>query len=100
MKHLVGKKITKKVEFMNDEVELRKLSVSEVLHIQNLVKKSNNSKDKYEELDLLRDVTRLAVVGAEELTNEEFDTFPLGELTTLSSEIMTFAGLGDNTAGN
>jgi hypothetical protein len=100
MKHLVGKKITKKVEFMNDEIELRKLSVSEVLHIQNLVKKSNNSKDKYEELDLLRDVTRLAVVGAEELTNEEFDTFPLGELTTLSSEIMTFAGLGDNTAGN
>jgi hypothetical protein len=33
MKHLVGKRITKKVPFMGDEVEIIKLSVGQVLEV-------------------------------------------------------------------
>jgi len=42
MKHLVGKKIGKKVSFMDDEVEILKLSVSEVLEVQKIIEKILN----------------------------------------------------------
>lgn len=100
MKHLVGKVITKKVPFMGDEVEVRKMSVSEVMKIQELVKKANKSKAEDSQLGLLRDVIRLAVLGADEITDEDFNTFPIGELSELSNEILSFSGLGDASAGN
>ena len=100
MKHLVGKVITKQVPFMGDEVEVRKLSVSEVMKVQELVKKANKSKGEDAQMGLLRDVIRLAVVGAEEISDEDFNTFPIGELSELSNEILSFSGLGDSTAGN
>ena len=100
MKHLVGKVITKQVPFMGDEVEVRKLSVSEVMKVQELVKKANKSKSEDAQMGLLRDVIRLAVVGAEEISDEDFNTFPIGELSELSNEILSFSGLGDSTAGN
>jgi hypothetical protein len=93
MKHLVGKKITEKVEFMGDTVEIKKLTVSEVITIQDLIKKVQNKKDEYDDINLIKDVIRKAVVGAEEITDEEFNDFPIGELTTLSSNIMSIAGL-------
>lgn len=94
MKNLVGKAVTKKVPFCNDEVEIRKLSVSEVLKVQELVKKNAKSKSEGSELDLIRDLLRLSVVGAESMTNEEFDTFPLAELSELSNSILKYSGLG------
>lgn len=100
MKHLVGKVITKKVPFMGDEVEVRKMSVSEVMKVQELVNKSNKSKAEDAQIGLLRDVIRLAVVGADEITDEDFNTFPIGELSDLSNEILAFSGLGDASAGN
>jgi hypothetical protein len=100
MKHLVGKVITKKVPFMGDEVEVRKMSVSEVMKIQELVKKANKSKSEDAQLGLLRDVIRLAVIGADEITDEDFNTFPIGELSDLSNEILAFSGLGEAAAGN
>lgn len=99
MKHLVGKKITEKVEFMGDSVEVKKLTVSEVFNIQDLIKRSQNKKDEYDDVALIKDVIRLAVIGAEEITDEEFNDFPIGELTTLSSSIMSIAGLA-NEVGN
>jgi len=100
MKHLVGKVITKKYSFMDDEVEVRKLSVSEVFKVQELVKKSSKKSDDASQLGLLRDVIRLAVVGAENLSDEDFDQFPLGELSNLSNNILAFSGLGNSEAGN
>jgi hypothetical protein len=100
MKHLVGKVITKKVPFMGDEVEVRKMSVSEVMKIQDMVKLAAKSKADDSQLGLLRDVIRLAVVGADEISDEDFNTFPIGELSELSNEILSFSGLGDSTAGN
>jgi len=100
MKHLVGKVITKKVSFMSDEVEIRKMSVKEVMGVQELVKKANKSKSDDSQLGLLRDLIRLAVVGAEEISDEDFNSFPIGELSDLSNEVLAFSGLGETPAGN
>jgi|SRR5210317_1189221 len=99
MKHLVGKVITKKVPFMGDEVEIRKLSVNEVFKVQELVKKSTKSKDEKDQISLLRDVIRLSVVGAEELTDEDFNTFPIAELSDITENVLSFSGIGQ-TEGN
>ena len=90
MKHLVGKKQVKKVPFMDDEVEIRKLTIAEVFEIQKVL----NKKDK-DEMELLREVLRLSVVGAEDMTDDEFNSFPPGDLNTLSEIIMEYCGLGD-----
>jgi len=42
----------------------------------------------------------MAVTGANEISDEEFNSFPVGELTSLSESIMNIAGLGDKTSGN
>jgi|SRR5210317_240706 len=99
MKHLVGKNITKKFDFMGDKVEVKKLSVAQVLKVQDLVKSSQKSKSESAQIDLLKEVIRLAVVGADELTDDDFENFPLGELNTLSESIMSYSGLG-NSSGN
>jgi hypothetical protein len=101
MKHLVGKVITKEVQFMDDKVEVRKLSVSEVMAIQDLVKKAASSKKDDSQLGVLRDVLRRAVIGAEEMTDQEFDSFPLAELNKLSEAVLGFSGMGDGgSSGN
>lgn len=101
MKHLVNKPVTKKVPFLGDEVEVRKLSVKEVFAVQELVKKQSKSKAEDAQIALLRDVLRIAVVDAEKMTDEEFDSFPLGDLSTLVEEVMAYSGLSDQeAAGN
>lgn len=94
MKHLVGKVLTQKVPFMGDEVEVRKLTVSEIFALQDII--VNAGKDEEGQMKLLRDVIRMAVVDAEEITDEEFNGFPISELTTLSEQIMSVSGLGSS----
>jgi len=99
MKHLVGKLVTEKVPFMGDEVEVKKLTVGEVMGLQKVIEKAAKSKDEQAQLKLLCDVIKIAVIGAEELTDEDFNTFPIQELTGLSEQIMRLSGLG-GTEGN
>jgi hypothetical protein len=99
MKHLVGKIITEKVDFMGEKIDVKKLSVGQVLQVQKLSKKvANNKASEEESIRLLRDVVRMAVVGAEELTDEEFDTFPLEELNKISNAVLKLSGV--NAQGN
>jgi len=101
MKHLVGKVITEEVDFMGDKVEVKKLSVQEVLEIQKIVDASTKSKSEKAQLTLLQDVIKIAVVGANEITSEEFSQFPLGELNQLTESILNLSGLGgESTVGN
>ena len=95
MKHLVGKVQSKKVPFMGDEVEIRKLSIAEVLEMQTLINKAGKNKKDSDQMDLLRGVLRLAVIGAEDMTDDEFSSFPPGDLNDLSEEIMEYCGLGE-----
>jgi hypothetical protein len=96
MKHLVGKKMSKKVPFMGDKVEVSRLSVKEVMEVQAIVKKSQAAKDENAQIGLLRDVIRIAVIGADEISDDEFDGFPIAELTELVDEILSYSGLSGN----
>lgn len=97
MKHLVGKVQTKKVPFMGDEVEIRKLPVQDILTLQVEIDKAQANNDQ---LGLLRHVLRVAVIGAEELTDEDFNTFPPKDLNELAEEILVYCGLTSGAAGN
>jgi len=95
MKHLVGKTITEKIPFMGEEVEVKKLSVGEVLKIQRLTKEYNKKKGEDASLSLLRDVIKMSVIGASELTDADFNTFPLEELNKVSNAILKFSGVNE-----
>jgi hypothetical protein len=99
MKHLINKELTEKVPFMGDEVEVRKLTVGTIMDLQKIIQKAEKSKDDKAQLKLLCDIIKVAVVGAEELTDEDFESFPLSELTELSNHVMRVSGLG-GTEGN
>jgi hypothetical protein len=94
MKHLVGKTLTEKVAFMGDEVEVKKLTVGQILAMQAMINKSGKSNASDAQIKLLRDIIKLSVVGSEDLTDEEFESFPMSELNILSEEIMRVSGLG------
>lgn len=94
MKHLVGKKLTKKVKFVGEELVIKKLSVTEVMKLQ----EAYNDAAAGDELVLLRTVIRQAVEGAEDLTDEDLSSFPIDELANLSNEIIKFSGMDKGTA--
>lgn len=93
LRGLIGKRVNKTISFMGSELEINKLTVGQVTRIQGMAKEAE--KDESKSLDILKEVIRIAVVGAADFTDEEFSEFPIGELTTLSNEIMTFSGLGN-----
>lgn len=99
MKNLVNKVITESTMFMGEEVQVKKMSVAEVFKVQKLADKHGKAKNKEEgQMALLRDVLRLSVIGADELTDEEFNSFPVAELTELSDKVMSLSGLGSGAA--
>jgi len=91
IKALVGKKVTKAVKFMGTEIKISKLSVSEVFDIQDKAKELKDNESLG--LDVLKTVIRSAVEGGQDLTDQDFETFPMDELSILSNEIMKFSGL-------
>jgi hypothetical protein len=68
------------------------------MEVQGIVKKSQSAKDENSQIGLLRDVIRIAVIGAEEINDEDFDNFPIAELTELVDEILRYSGLSGNEA--
>jgi hypothetical protein len=94
MKHLVGKTITEKVPFMGDEVEVKKMTVGEILDMQKLIKSAAKSKKEDAQIGLLRDIIRVAVIDAADITDEEFNSFPISELNSLSEKILELSGIG------
>ena len=97
MKALVGKRLRKNSPFMEEEVEILKLSVSEVMGIQKSAK--DIGEDETANFRLLQDVIKVGCPDAADLTPEDFDQFPLDELSKLSNAIMQFSGVaGDPNA--
>ena len=91
-KDLVGKRMTKTVKFMGEDVKINKLNVSEVLEIQERAKAIDGNES--EGFSVLRKVISMAVEGASDIADQDFDKFPMDELSKLSGEIMKFSGLG------
>ena len=92
MKNLVGRKMTKKIKFMNEDLEIVKLTVSEVMDIQEAAKKFSGEGAEAAEgdsgLELVKKVIQAGVPDASDLTDEDFGSFPMDELSKLSNEIM------------
>jgi hypothetical protein len=63
-----------------------------------MIKKTSKSKAEDSQTELLRGVIKIAVVGAEDLSNEEFSTFPIAALNELSENILEFSGLSGGTS--
>lgn len=98
-KDLIGKKMTKEVKFMGENVKIAKLSVSEVLDIQEKAKALNTDANEQNGFDILKTVIRSSVEGAEDMQDADFDKFPMDELSKLSAEIMKFSGLSGGEEG-
>ena len=98
MKRFVGKPVIKTVKFMDEKVEIRKLTLAQVLGIQELAKeqtaKANNPESEVDQFEMVRYIIREGVIGGEELTDDDFLALPLDEVTKLSEELMKFAGVG------
>jgi len=97
IKGLVGRKMTKTVKFMSEDVKIAKLSVSEVMEIQ--AKAKDLEGDEQNGFELLKKVIKLSVEKADELSDEDFNNFPMDELSKLSNEIMKFSGIVGDTQG-
>lgn len=95
MKAMVGKRSTKTVKFMGEELSISKLSMEQVLAVQEAAKKAEAAKDDNTSLDLIKNVIRDAVEGAADLTDAEFRQFPFDDLNLLSQDILKFSGLGN-----
>lgn len=91
IKNLVGKRVSKTYKFMGEDIKINKLSVSEVMEIQEKAKGLTENSD--DGIAILRHVIKSAVEGGDLLTDEDFQTFPMDELSKLSSEIMRFSGI-------
>lgn len=102
MKNLVGKRITRSVNFMGEKLEISKLSVQQGLDIQELAKKMADApEDEGTGMEILMAVIKASVPGAAELSEEDFTQFPMDELSKLSKEIMQFSGMaGEEPKGN
>jgi hypothetical protein len=102
MKHLVGKaQKTVKVPFMESEtVEVKKLTVAQVKTFQSKLAESKDKEDEESGLRIQREVIKMAVVGAEELTDDELDAFPLDDLSKLVQKILELAGIRAEEQGN
>ena len=90
--NLVGKRVTKTLKFLGEEITIAKLTVTEVQEIQKLAKQHEG--DEEGGLTVLIHVIKTAVDGAKDVKDEEFRNFPMDELARLSDEIMKFSGMG------
>lgn len=89
---LVGKRVQKQFRFMGEDVTIYKLSVAQVMEIQASAKSAEGKED--EGFEVLKTILRTGVEGGNELTDSDFDGFPLEELSKLSAEVMKFSGIG------
>lgn len=89
--NFVGKRMSKNVKFMGEDLTINKLSVSEVLNIQEAAKAINQDESKG--FEVLKTVIKASAEGGDKITDEEFDDFPMDELNKLSNEIMKFSGI-------
>jgi hypothetical protein len=95
MKHLVGKtQKAVKVPFMDGEtVEVKKLTVAQVREFQSQLEAIKEQESADSGLAIQRTIIKMGVVGAEDLSDEELDSFPLEEIVNLAQKILELAGV-------
>lgn len=95
LKDLIGKRQTQETTFMGSKILISKLTVEEVLAIQERAKANEGDADATAGFELLKHIISSSVEDGKDLTDENFKGFPMDELSKLSNAIMVFSGLGD-----
>jgi hypothetical protein len=95
MKSLVGKTVTEKIKFMGEDLVISKLTVAQVKEIQDVAKAEAEKGDNDDSMAVMRTIIRASVAAAVDLEDNDFEAFPLDELSKLSNRIMSFSGVGD-----
>lgn len=93
-KRLAVTVITQDVKFMGEKIKIRKLTVNQVLEIQEQAKIPMMD-DPKAGLRLVVKVISMGVEDAEGMTLEDFENYPLDDLNKLSEAIMSFSGMGN-----
>lgn len=105
MRNLIGQATpVKAVEFLGkpNAVEVRKLSGAEVKAFQAFIKKAAAKLPPEDQgLAMQNYVIRAGVVGAQDMTDEELDSFPYDENAKLAKAVLVFTGIQvDEAQGN
>jgi hypothetical protein len=90
LKGLINRRAKKKIKFLDVDIEIYKLTVAQVVEIQEQAKKAT---DDVNGLELLKTVIKLGAEGSSSISDEDFANFPIDDLSKLSNEIMKFSGL-------
>jgi len=99
MKHLVNApQTTAEVDFAGGKVELRRFTVTEVKKLSAAGEKMGDGQDFEEQLKLIRLTLRMGVIGAEKMTDKDFDSFAMADLVELVEMVMSRNGLGSGAA--
>jgi hypothetical protein len=94
LKSLIGKPQTKTYDFMGEKITVKKLTVEEVMNIQDSVsRKDDEDVTETEAFASLRNVIRMSCPAFDELDDGDFNQLPLDDLTKLSQEIMRWSGI-------
>ena len=88
----LGANALKKVKFLNEDLEISKLTVAQVMNIQKLSRDVKDD-DENTSIKLLIEVLKSGVPEFKEYDDDVFHQLPMDELSKLSSEIMKFSGL-------
>ena len=91
MKHIKIIQITKKIPFLDQEVEIKQLTVRGIKDLQKTLDISKN--DDVAGIKTLSAIFKQTVVGANEMEDSDFENFPIKALTELSQEILEYNGL-------
>lgn len=91
--HLGKNRNVAQVPFGDGTVEVLALSVGQIREFQKFARSAKASESEDDALAVQRQLIRLAVVGANDLTDEELDSFTLKELADLAKAILEHNGL-------
>ncbi len=88
----LGQRVTKKVKFVDLDIEISKLTMGQVNEVQAKARALAETPDG-DNMELLVMVVKFGAQELSDVSDEEFLNFPLDELTKLSTAIMQFSGL-------
>ena len=107
MRNLVNSApVTTKVDFLGKKnaVELKKLTGKEVKQLQVSIKGHQALPEEEQGMAIQNTILRMTVVDAEDMSDEDFDSFPLDDLSKLTKAALRLSGItpdeGVNAEGN
>ena len=96
LKTLATKSMKTTHKFMDEKVDIKKLTVAEVEEIQELAK-SIKEDDQKSNMTVMKRVIKIGCIQGGDLEDEDFQSFPIDELANLSNAIMKFSGIAGDS---